>query len=868
MLILFASVLSGRDRLAFRDIGYFYTPLYQHVAKLCDAQAAESPLFSSGIKTLGPWGNFREAIWNPLDLTGMPLAGETTTAVFYPLRMLVYQLGLSAETAIGVYVALHLIIASLSAYWLARTQRCRPWAAAVAGITYPLSGTVLFLATNPPFLVSAAWLPLAIGPLLDRRQRIGQSGRSIARRSILVPAIAMAMMVLGGDPPTVLHLAIAVTVASFVRWLVDRPVRNQWRSSTLVKLAMSCLLASLLSAPQLAASIDWSSQSDRVASKESPTAESGRNGSSPVTSDSAMAFSFAPWRVVEWALPNFYGTPWPIHHRWDRIAWDAGIKRPETALWTPTVYGGGVLIVTMTWLFSTGSYQKVRRRTRRSRWKRQAGWATIALFGLIASLGAYGGLYGLMLDFVPGYSSLRYPSKWLPLVAIVFSLWSAQAVGFAFRHHRPRHTHPRQPPYRPLAIFVAAGLACVFVAWGVASLIPESPDTADRLWGPFQASLARRGAVVSIAHAMFFAVGLVGLLHWSRRNNSNQAEPAKDLEQTAPSHQKPAYQESRQPVSGVLILAVLWVAADMLVAHHGLVPRINRARETAQLPPTPDLTSPLRWMNTLPHAGVPSTWRQTSDADRMLQVESQWRAAWFGRWHLEHDQAKFNSLVSIRPAAIAQFWQQSKREVQAEPDRSTELWRGYREELGISGLIEQTSGQMHFRVLENDSVQQPDPAQQPDIASHRLTEPELLHFSSKTIYSRPVYQDGHWWAELIPAQQTLTEPTTSLSKAPTKSATPGTLNKSPIEPPKLPLQTSETKSSAAPPIPVPVRRSPIASQAITVPAGQWQVRWRYQPWWHAPALATGWAAWVLVGLFALGWRGFRFKGPCQLQRSK
>ncbi len=143
ILLLLGAALVGLGRLAFRDVSHFYTPLYQYVAE----------------RTSEEW----LPLWNPLDQTGIPLLGETTTAVLYPIRYLLFSLPIASETALAWYVALHLILASLAANWAASTSGASRGAAAIAGVIYPLSGSVFFLYTNPPFLVGAAWLPLVLG---------------------------------------------------------------------------------------------------------------------------------------------------------------------------------------------------------------------------------------------------------------------------------------------------------------------------------------------------------------------------------------------------------------------------------------------------------------------------------------------------------------------------------------------------------------------------------------------------------------------------------------------------------------------------------------------------------------------------------
>ena len=103
---LLGPALVGRERLAFRDVSHFYTPLYEYVAA----------------RQFEDWGS----LWNPLDLTGIPLAGETTTAVFYPVRIAVYALAPSSEIAMTWYVVIHLLIAAVAIHIAAKSAGARP----------------------------------------------------------------------------------------------------------------------------------------------------------------------------------------------------------------------------------------------------------------------------------------------------------------------------------------------------------------------------------------------------------------------------------------------------------------------------------------------------------------------------------------------------------------------------------------------------------------------------------------------------------------------------------------------------------------------------------------------------------------------
>lgn len=772
IVVLLASVLTGSDRLAFRDVSYFYTPLYDYVAKRCAGQ---------------PWGVIGSAIWNPLDLMGMPLAGETTTAVFYPVRMLVYAPKWTAETSMGVYVVVHLIVASLSAYWLARIYRCRPWSAAIAGIVYPLSGTVLFLATNPPFLVSAAWLPMLMGSLLRPQdaQGTGEGGWEArfqsALRGVPLASVAMAMMILGGDPSTAFHAVLILSLVSLskvIAWcMVKRNGKRRGDGSLMARTIATCVIASGLSVPQIAASLDWSRQSDRMS----------KTTHDEVRRSNAFAFSFPTWRVAEFGIPNLFGAPWPIHHRWDRLVFDPGGQRPENALWTPTVYIGASF-----WIFMSMSIMRRGRNGFKRTWSRwlrseqTVDWWVIGVVALLASMGSYTPLYGWMLDWIPGYDSLRYPSKWLPFVTL------ALALGFARRSQSLGHWPPprvnrsttRAIPWSRLSfvgIFVLPVIVLISLGMRLDRL-PQQIGAADYYWGPFQPDLAKAAYWSACCHLCVVTAGLGCLLWYLMRAESSLV---------------------RKRWTSLLVIVV---ALDLVIAHRNLVPRIDRAEERQRIQASPEFPRGLRWMNTLPRGGAPSRWQSVSSDDRMLEVEATLRSSWFGRWHLEKGQAKFNSLVSIRPAPVAEFWAMTRRATANQPAqerrRRWELWMS---DLNIVGSIVRQDDQIQWDPTKRSLVSK----EQAMVGLERFIE---VHADQSTMIRRAVYQDGNWTATAVAI---------------------GSANSAPIQ--------------------LPVRSQGSLSQSIQVPAGDWRIQWKYSPWWLVPSTSI----WLVTWLLLLAGYGFR-----------
>lgn len=152
-----------------------------------DTQALYAPLrvlVDEALRSL------RLPLWNPHSGTGMPLFAEGMHGVLHPISVAVAWLGTgrSADLLIGGYVA----AAALGAAWLARELGLSRAAAALAALTYALSGFVLSMAGNLVFLAGAASLPFCAAGL----RRAGSSGGAAA---VAAGVLGSAVLALSGD---------------------------------------------------------------------------------------------------------------------------------------------------------------------------------------------------------------------------------------------------------------------------------------------------------------------------------------------------------------------------------------------------------------------------------------------------------------------------------------------------------------------------------------------------------------------------------------------------------------------------------------------------------------------------------------------
>ena len=665
IVAIFSTALVGIDRLGFRDVSHFYTPLFQYIGER--QQATWIPL------------------WNELDHTGIPLAGETTTAVFYPIRALLYQLPIEPNIALAWYVCIHLIIASITAWKAARWHGASTVTSTAAALTYSLSGSVFFLHTNLPFLVGAAWLPLALSPMLC-------SHPILNRRRVVLVGFALAMMILGGDPQTALHACLVLFLTRSVQLL--RKKSTTMRFSELLKsLGLACALA----APQIAASLDWSLQSDR-------TQEQGSFGevlNKPLSGDrrnESFAFSLPPWHLLEMFSPNPFGSLYPVNQRMSQRLTDDG------RMWTPTIYMGLLIGLSLLTIKDRWRFRTIDR------------WFLLSLIGLFAAFGSFGcmwliqtasgfslqrdgaagGLYWLLYWIIPGYDSFRYPAKWLPFFAIGLAISTARLLDRPSAVERIR----RLLTASTLSLFVIMlATWAAFLSWELYDRPMEEQIPKDEFWGPLQIREAWWEITQSFFHSSLVALTM-GFVFWLRT--------------------KRQWTHQSLQVALVIVLVV-----DISYSAHRLVLRIpiqqeqrliklaqektsdsqaritinnaeafrsptNQARSSSVKDPQTAQTAfgHSRWLRTRSGSGWPNQWRETGSAVRKIEVETSTRLGWFGRWHLADRQAVFNSMTSIRSANLATFWRATQRINKTQsPTEQARFWLGVRKWLSIDGVM-------------------------------------------------------------------------------------------------------------------------------------------------------------------------------------
>ena len=293
---------------AFRDAFHFYYPQ----AVWLDQCALQGEYFPE---------------WQCNESLGASVAGETTSALYYPLRIAWFLPYLSVAQRFSVFALAHLLLAAFGMQYACSRLHLRKEAGWMAGSTFALSCPILFQLNNPVFLCSAAWLGFVLAELSCWLHR-GEVDSPRPRIPVL--AGAMAMMVLAGDPHTAVNVVLLATFFAAIRGIA---LRSYVRfANSLIWLAAVVLLAIGLSAVQSIPSFLWAAQSHRWLGNSDSESAFSKPTIAPVSvvpvalarileeptsrhSSAVYEFSLSPWHVLTVLWPTLGGSFAPANSR-------------------------------------------------------------------------------------------------------------------------------------------------------------------------------------------------------------------------------------------------------------------------------------------------------------------------------------------------------------------------------------------------------------------------------------------------------------------------------------------------------------------------------------------------------------------------
>src|SRR5258706_16402383 len=174
IFVQFPQVLLGLQTFVVRDYGFFAYPL-AHFQQECFWRG-ELPS------------------WNPYNNCGVPFLAQWNTMPLYP-PSLIYLL-LPLTWSLSFFCLLHLFIAGLGMYFLARRWTSNVMAAAVAGVMFSFNGLSLNLLMWPSHIATLSWMPWVV---LSAESAWRDGGRKL-----ILAAIVGSLQMLAGGPETIL----------------------------------------------------------------------------------------------------------------------------------------------------------------------------------------------------------------------------------------------------------------------------------------------------------------------------------------------------------------------------------------------------------------------------------------------------------------------------------------------------------------------------------------------------------------------------------------------------------------------------------------------------------------------------------------
>jgi hypothetical protein len=317
--------------------------------------------------------------WNPYTFSGIPAFATLQAGFGYPPHWLLSWA--PAIQAINWTVGIHVLLAGLGAAWCAERLGAPKSGQFLSGLAYALGSAMLarLWAGHLSFLEANAWLPVATGLVIQLR----------GPRTVVPLALVVGLLALAGQPEIVIFSLWWLPLWAGLTGAPGGP-RQVLRALLLAGLGL--VLGLGLAAFQLLPTAALLSVSNRQVG---------------MGWDFLTGASLPPWHLLGLLHPLIFGGPrdgyWP----------GPGYEWHERLL-----YLGIVPLLAA--LRASGPWR----------------WLCLGLAGVAVALafGRYGPWYAVAVTLLPGYDSLRIPSKHLTLAALGLCL--AAGLGASRLHGR------------------------------------------------------------------------------------------------------------------------------------------------------------------------------------------------------------------------------------------------------------------------------------------------------------------------------------------------------------------------------------------------------------------------------------------------
>jgi cbb3-type cytochrome oxidase subunit 3 len=336
-------------------------------------------------------------LWNPYIGMGAPLIANYQLALFYPPNWFLFIAYIFGDTpwmawVQGVLIALHLSWAGLGMALLSKRLNTGILGQVIAGLTFCMGGALVARAGFISMIYTVVWLPWVIltasriaFPIRDARQKTSNS----AQASLI---LCLTFLFTAGHAQIAWYSLLLTSVWVFSGGWIQKNVKNAF--AALGQLVLSAGCAAILSSVQLFPTFEYLLQSQR---------------SSSVDFDTAMTYSFWPWRFLTFLAPQIFGNP-ALGNYWGYAAY-----------WEDAVYIGVlpillVLVGSVWWIFG-------RKEKGKNIYSRRYLYIVLFLIiglALLLALGNNTQIYPFLYEHVPTFDMFNSPTRFM--LPVVFSL--------------------------------------------------------------------------------------------------------------------------------------------------------------------------------------------------------------------------------------------------------------------------------------------------------------------------------------------------------------------------------------------------------------------------------------------------------------
>lgn len=397
-VVAFWEILFGGHTLYLADISWIHYP--RHIF------AAEE------------WLAGRIPLWDPYQHNGLPFLAETQVGALYPFSVL-FLSSISPSLELSLFVVLHVTLAALFTFLLARLLTITTAGAVIAGLSFGMGGFLMAQITNLNIMTGAVWLPLILYGVIQTTQRRTWLAAMLA-------GIPLAFQIFTAQPQIVFYTWLIVGGYALYKIIADaftRPVPSKqkllYTLQTFFLVGLTLMTGLLLAAPQLLPTLELQQLSVR---SEERAWDFLTNNSLP------------PALLLNLLIPGAFGN--------NVTGFNIGDPFQEDF-----VYAGFIPLLLA--FFGWGQRRK----------PDMPFFLIVLAGGIVMALGRYTPLYHDVIQYLPGFGLFRIPARWL--MAVNLSL--AVLAGFGLDTLRERGVSKRQ-----WVIILSAGvvlLAGVALIW-------------------------------------------------------------------------------------------------------------------------------------------------------------------------------------------------------------------------------------------------------------------------------------------------------------------------------------------------------------------------------------------------------------------